>query len=487
MATNAELEEQLKEAKKLIVAMDEKLSQLLDPPRAIGTVLGPAKDIPGFITVLQGGNILVLKAPPEYQPVVGDQALLSNVTKGMDRVIAQPQPGKTSIFKRYLDDVLCEVESQQGLNETRIIYYDNRFPYEEGDIVLLDASSNIILRNLGKPILKGYKPSEDFKVTWDDVGGLDEVREFFQEVFEAPINHPEIYSHYNMRPPKGVLMTGPPGCGKSLIAKAVANSVTSRWEGDLTGGFISVKGPEILSPYVGMAEMKIRELFDNCRQFFKRTGFPAVLFVDEAESVMNKRGSGRSSDVDRTIVPAFLAEMDGLDISGAIVILATNRPEMLDSAITREGRIDKKIRIPRPAKEAGRRIFHIHLRDVPLAKSLTREEMADFAAECFYSERHALYTVTRKSDKPAVRFGLANLASGAMIATICQQASQVAMSRDIKHGRATGVNTTDIEITITSMLKQQVMMDHKEELASFVEPWRDDVAKILKYEPEEVL
>jgi proteasome-associated ATPase len=478
MATNAELLDQLKAAKEAIVELQDMLNAATSAPRGIASVLRSVS--PTEALVLVGNAPMRVTLPQNLGGVLpGEQVLISAQTKGVICKVEEPLPGKVVPFKRYIDDRFCEIEASVGLNDTRIVFCYPNLDLKPGDMAMTDPSSSVVLRNLGRPTLQGHKISEEFNVSWEDVGGLDHIREFFHEVFEYPILHPEVYARYNMKPPKGVLMTGPPGCGKSLVAKAVACTISNRNGNTVEGAFISVKGPEILSPYVGMAEAKIRDLFTAARDFYRQNGFPAVIFIDECEAVMSKRGSGRSSDVDKTIVPSFLTEMDGLEISGALIILATNRPDMLDPAIIREGRIDKKVTIPRPSEQACARIFEIHLRHAPLATGTKVPTLVDASTEYLFSEQHALYVIEKKSGGN-VPFCLRDIVSGAMVATICQQAAQSAMSRDIRKGTTTGVKLDDVKQSIKSIVASNSHLDHKDEVAEFAAPWKSDIARVVK-------
>src|SRR5208283_4208865 len=175
-----------------------------------------------------------------------------------------------------------------------------------------------------------------------------------KEAIELPFTHKDIFAHYNKKPPKGLLLYGPPGCGKTLVGKATTNSLANIFGAKaISSGFIYVKGPEILNMYVGESGRRIREIFQRGRKHFDKYKFPAVIFIDEAEAVLSERGTSRSSDVDKTIVPMFLSEMDGLDENHAIVMLATNRPKMLDPAVVREGRVDRHIKVSRPTVETA--------------------------------------------------------------------------------------------------------------------------------------
>ena len=318
----------------------------------------------------------------------------------------------------------------------------------------------------------------DFRpVEWADIGGLDDVKQFFNDIFERPLSAPNVYKAYNLPSPKGALMFGPPGCGKTLIGRAFATDLASKYGRADGGGFMSVKGPELLSMWVGQTEHNIRELFDKARKFKQENGFPAVIFFDEAEAIMNKRGSSKSSDVDRTIVPAFLAEMDGLQDSGAVVLLATNRPEMLDPAIIREGRIDKKVHVPRPNASASYRIMLTNLKSYPIGRGHTLESLASFATEQLFADDNVLYDI-RLHDGGSRKFCLCHVTSGAMVAAIVQSAASLALNRDIISGTVTGITADDITQSISSTLHQHRRLDYKSDIDDFIADYRDDVRSL---------
>jgi proteasome-associated ATPase len=345
--------------------------------------------------------------------------------------------------------------------------------------VLLSPSGDVVIEVLGPdPNKQQQNVVSDFRpVEWDDIGGLDDVKHFFHDIFERPLSCPHVYRAYNLPTPKGALMFGPPGCGKTLIGRAFATDLARRYGKADGGGFMSVKGPEMLSMWVGQTEQNIRELFDKARKFKQDNGFPAVIFFDEAEAIMNRRGSSKSSDVDRTIVPAFLAEMDGLQDSGAIVLLATNRPEMLDPAIIREGRIDRKVHVPRPNATASYRIMLTNLKSYPINSALSVEDLAERATEHLFSPEHSLYHI-RLNDGSTRTFTLSHVTSGAMVAAIVQSAASAALNRDIAASRVEGITLDDMHAAIHSTLSQHRRMHYKDEVDEFIADYRDEVSSL---------
>jgi ATP-dependent 26S proteasome regulatory subunit len=270
------------------------------------------------------------------------------------------------------------------------------------------------------------------RVLWSEVGGVDKAKRELIEAIETPKRFPDLFRGYGSNMPKGVELFGPPGCGKTLIAKACVTMMADLRGSEVVheSAFIYVKGPEILDKYVGEAESKIRKMCEAARQHFKEHGYNAILFIDEADAVLMRRGSNRSSDVDKTIVPMFLAEMDGMDTGGPFLLLATNMPNNLDEAVVRPGRIDRSIEVPRPNLDSSFDIFKIHLSKVPLHPELAM----DLAA--LQATKH-LFQHTDHCHKNV---------SGALIANVVQRAAMSALAQDVAKGRSSpsGITLDDL-------------------------------------------
>ena len=271
-------------------------------------------------------------------------------------------------------------------------------------------------------------------------------------------------------------------CGKTMLAKAAASSLAKlHGKHSVNSGFIYVKGPEILRKYVGESEALIRGLFDRARKHKAKHGYPAFMFIDEADAILRKRGTGISSDVENTIVPAFLAEMDGLAESDCIVGLATNRPDTLENAITRDGRIDRKIMVPRPDYATAKDIFRLHLKGIPLV-DISPVEAAKLATEELFSENLKLYIFQMQNGKEQF-FTLAKLVNGAMIAGVVDQASSIAMHRNIKGLRQKGVTAKDFTEAVDRVYRENIDLNHRDELAEYVDPIKSEVENVVKFRP----
>lgn len=321
------------------------------------------------------------------------------------------------------------------------------------------------------------KPPKHPGVNWDDIAGLDLAKEALREAIEYPNAHKELYRGYGHPESKGVLLYGPPGCGKTMLAKAVATAVstlrkvvTGEPRRDMFGivsepadlsGFISVKGSEILDPYVGGSEKKVRELFDKARAYERKAGERAVIFIDEAEAILSCRQSSRSF-VSSMCVPTFLAEMDGVEGSGAFVILSTNRVDDLDSAITRDGRIDVKVEVTRPGREQVRQMLDLNLRNIPLADNVNRD---DVCADMFSSTHVVTSGIIGET---TVELILGEVLSGAAVAGIVKKAISSAIKRDREAGvtEPSGVSAEDFRHAVRRTAVEMKDLNWRDEMTT---------------------
>lgn len=288
----------------------------------------------------------------------------------------------------------------------------------KGDRILVDTSQTMALALIEKATKPAFAPVVT-AVPWDRIGGHNEAKKLLREAIELPRKHAKVYKEFGKKPAKGALLHGPSGTGKTLLARAVATAV-----GADKGGFLAIKGPEVLDPYVGVSEGVIRSVFAQAREFRSMHGTEAVIFVDEAESLLARRGSHHNY-MGQTIVPTFLTEMDGLEESSAIVILATNRLDILDEAIVRDGRIDHKIEVKRPTQHEAADIFAIHLQGMPMATDATKLCMD--AAEVLYCVHNAKLPH-----------------SGALIEGVVEKAKMHAINRRIEGRRPHGISQDDM-------------------------------------------
>ena len=365
-----------------------------------------------------------------------------------------------------------------------------------GDTVLLDPRSGLLLERLERPEVEELVLEEVPDISYDDVGGLDTQIEMIMDAVELPFLHQALFAEYRLPAPKGILLYGPPGCGKTLIAKAVANSLSKKVS-EVTGRpaarsyFLNIKGPELLNKYVGETERQIRQVFQRAREKSEE-GVPVIVFFDEMESLFRTRGTGISSDMESTIVPQLLAEIDGVEtLKNVIVIGASNREDLIDPAILRPGRLDVKIKIERPNESAATSIFGRYLTaDLPLSEDEVaglgggdRDKavrlMIERTVEVMYQtdEMNQFLEVTyQNGDKEIMYFK--DFSSGAMIENIVRRAKKLAIKRLIAGGPP-GIRVKDLTDSIAQEYKEH------EDLPNTTNP--DDWAKISGKKGERIV
>jgi proteasome-associated ATPase len=363
-----------------------------------------------------------------------------------------------------------------------------------GDSLLVESRSAYALERLPRPEVDELVLEEVPDISYQDIGGLGPQIEAIRDAVELPFLHADLFVEHELRPPKGILLYGPPGCGKTMIAKAVANALAKRVaekEGrdDAKSYFLNIKGPELLNKYVGETERQIRLIFQRAREKVQE-GHPVIVFFDEMDSIFRTRGSGVSSDVENTIVPQLLSEIDGVEtLKDVIVIGASNREDMIDPAILRPGRLDVKIKIDRPDEEAAREIFAIYLHaGLPLHPDLVKQyDSEDEAVAWLVSDTcRRMYAVDQMNqflevtyangDKEILYFKDFN--SGAMIENVVARAKKMAIKRFLDEGQK-GIREDDLLNAIRDEFKEN------EDLPNTTNP--DDWARISGKKGERIV
>lgn len=397
----------LEEAKEVIRKQNALLEHLTTEPHVVGRILEIAPN-QKHMKVLVGSEVLQIAHPAIKPPLAaGDEVSLTSETNQFIQKLDYSDCGQVAVVRRVIDKTFCEVDFGGQSRYTMM----NGKSLEIGDEVLVDNTGTIVLKKISDATKQQFEFHGNTGITWNDIGGLQDAKAALQECVELPFAFPDLFKWYNKKPMKGVELYGPPGCGKTMLAKALVTSLRNRTKAS-DDGFFYVKGPEILDPYVGVAEANVRKLFAKGRLHKKKHGVPGVLFVDEADAILGKRGTGISSDMEKTIVPTFLAEMDGLDDFSVVVILATNRNDILDPAIVRPGRVNRAIKVGRPNEDESRAIFELYLSKVPMAKQTTTAVTfaARNAAKLLFSGENVIYEITRKGGITE-KFTLGHLAS----------------------------------------------------------------------------
>jgi SpoVK/Ycf46/Vps4 family AAA+-type ATPase len=366
-----------------------------------------------------------------------------------------------------------------------------------GDKVVLNTTNHVIMHRLPEQSQYAFKTQS--VLNWDDIGAQEDAKKELIAALETPFAQSALFQFFNKQRIKGILLWGRPGNGKTLLGRAAAGSLARMHGKDAQeSGFIYIKGPEILDKYIGETEQRIGEAFDFGVAHYKKYGYPAILFLDEADSLLIRRGSRTASGMEQTIVPMFNARMDGIEDSGVFVILATNRADILDPAIIRPGRIDRKIYVAPPTKENAPSIFDIHMRNVPVAEGASKEQLVAATVDALYSDKFPLYYIETENGGRST-FGLGSLVSGAIIAGVVERASAIAIDRVLTE-RVTdgmcydelvkamssptgirailGLTQPDFDNALIAMQKEQYGMNHFDELREFIETGKLDVKSI---------
>ncbi|MBA2559869.1 MAG: proteasome ATPase [Propionibacteriales bacterium] len=442
---NDRLASTLREAKNQIMTLKEEVDRLAQPPTGFGTFLGRNDD--GTVDVFTGGRKLRVNVSPnvEIAEVVRGQEVMLNEALNVVAALLFEEVGEVVMLKEILADrdralVIANADEERVV---RIAAPLKETTLRAGDSVLLDTRSNYIYERIPKSEVEELVLEEVPDIDYTKIGGLIRQIDQIRDAIELPYLHPELFEEHELKPPKGVLLYGPPGCGKTLIAKAVANSlakkVAAKTGEEGKSFFLNIKGPELLNKYVGETERHIRLVFQRAREKASG-GTPVIVFFDEMDSLFRTRGSGVSSDVENTIVPQLLSEIDGVEgLENVIVIGASNREDMIDPAILRPGRLDVKIKIERPDAESARDIFTKYLTSRLPLHSDDLAEFGDNRAACVAgmiqrtvermyteSEENRFLEVTyANGDKEVLYFKDFN--SGAMIQNIVDRAKKMAI------------------------------------------------------------
>ena len=363
-----------------------------------------------------------------------------------------------------------------------------------GDHLLYDARSGYLLEKLPKSEVEELVLEEVPDISYSDIGGLREQIEQIHDAVELPFLHADLFKEHKLRAPKGVLLYGPPGCGKTLIAKAVANSIAKKL-GHLTGKdirsfFLHVKGPELLNKYVGESERQVREVFQKAKEKAD-DGYPVIVFFDEMDALFRTRGSGISSDIESTIVPQFLSEIDGVErLRNVIVIGASNRQDLIDPAVLRPGRLDVKIKIDRPDKTAAKDIFSKYLAsDLPWHQDELSRDGGDpikVAERLIGVTVEAMYALTEENQYLEVTYGngdketfyFKDFSSGALIEGVVSRAKKYAIKRLLASGER-GIKAEDLIKAVRDEFKEH------EDLPNTTNP--DDWAKIAGKKADKIV
>lgn len=496
-SNNEKLTMTIQQTRDQIAILREEVEKLTMPPAVYGTFIAFNDD--NTVDIYAQGRKMRVSILPGITPSDvrrGDEVIL-NESFSVIAVRESDGQGEVVTVKDVLDErrVLVYgradeervVEIAEALKETKL---------RAGDALLFDTRSNLLVEKIARPESEELVLEEVPDISYEDIGGLDAQIELITDAVELPYLHRALFQDYELPAPKGILLYGPPGCGKTLIAKAVANSLSKK-VAELSGNknvrsyFLNIKGPELLNKYVGETERQIRLVFQRAREKAEE-GTPVIIFFDEMDSLFRTRGTGISSDMESTIVPQLLAEIDGVEsLRDVIVIGATNREDLIDPAILRPGRLDVKIKIERPNEEAAAQIFHRYLHsDLPIDDAIIQDLgggdrdkavrlMIEQTVENMYlvDDTNRFLEVTYQGgDKEILYFK--DFASGAMIENVVRRAKKLAVKREIA-SKGKGVRTEDLLESIRQEFREN------EDLPNTTNP--DDWARISGKKGERII
>ena len=492
----AEQEEMISEARHTIEKLDEVIKKVTSPANRIGTFLGsPNKETAQIVVggadyycnvdprisiakLKKGTRVLVNEA----YVIVGDLGydLSGPVTKitellGPDRLRVGMEHGVQSIVLQRSQDLMKET-------------------LKVGDEIRVDPNYRIAVEVLSHSTTEEYYLETVPELPWEKVGGQEDALSAIKDAIELPLLHADLFAKFHHQTPKGFLLYGPPGCGKTLIGKATAynltRQLTEKTGEDMQQFFMHIKGPEILNMWVGESERMVREIFATAREK-RKDGFLPFIFIDEAESILGTRRAGRYSSILSTLVPMFCTEMDGIEsLNEVVIILASNRADLIDPAILRPGRIDRKIKVNRPDREAAREIYRIYLsEDLPYDPELVKRmdgvppaiaHLIDRVVETQFSrkdENRFLDVILRSGKRDTLYRG--DLVSGAIIASVVERAKELAIKRAITTMVEEGISESDLLVSLNTEYEETDIFPPTD----IVEDW----LKLIDYDSENVV
>jgi proteasome-associated ATPase len=481
----AAMEEMNDQARQAIEKLDEIVEKLRSPAFRIGTFLMPVDEDKAHVCL--GGTDYVCRVDPKIplKSLQMGQRVLCNEAFAVVQGLGFDKNGPIVRIDELLSDGRLRIGQEAGFNSlvllrSALLVKEKLKPGME---IRLDVNQRVALEVLGvgKRIERALETVTE--LPWSAVGGQTEAVQEIRDTIELPFLHRDLFKRFEHTVPKGFLLHGPPGCGKTLLGKATAYNLRQQLK-EQTGVdhpefFLHVKGPEILNMWVGESERQVRDLFIQCRERAK-DGALAFLFIDEAESILGTRRGGRFNSILSTLVPMFCTEMDGLEpLQNVVVVLASNRADLIDPAILRPGRIDRKIKVRRPDQAGAQAIYEIYLREsLPLAEP--RADLARAVTEAHYAHtpgNQFLEIVFRSGKKDFLYRG--DLASGAIIAAIVERAKGYAIKRAIKSGEETFLTREDLLKALQSEYEENDLFPPTD----ITEDW----LKLTDFDPENVI
>jgi len=492
----ADHEQTIVEAHHMIEKLEEVIKKVTSPANRIGTFLGATSKETAHIVV--GGA--------DYYCNVDPRIPLAKLKKGTRVLVNEAYvivgdlgfetAGPVTKIMEVIDKDRLRVGSEHG-TQSMVLQRSSDLAastLKSGDEVRVDSNYRMALEMLSSTKSHEHYLDEVPELPWEKVGGQEQALQAIKDAIELPLLHVDLFKKFQHATPKGFLLYGPPGCGKTLIGKATAYNLTKQLR-EKTGAemdeyFMHVKGPEILNMWVGESERMVREIFATAREK-KREGFMPFLFIDEAESILGTRRASRYSNILSTLVPMFCSEMDGIDsLNDVVIILASNRADLIDPAILRPGRIDRKIKVNRPNRAGTRDIYRIYLtNDLPYDGALAKETDQIGGAVERLIERFVDWQFARRDENKFLEVTFrsgrkemlyrSDLISGAIIASIVERAKAMAIKRSIASGQSEGITENDLQLAFNAEYSENDIFP----TTDITEDW----LKLIDYDPENVV
>ncbi|MBS1706799.1 MAG: AAA family ATPase [Armatimonadetes bacterium] len=502
LALNSEvdsLDQKIGKQADLVLEYEDAYTKLTSPANRIGILINHLDE--GRFLVALGDTEFVTFADPSIEPeslLVGSRVAL-NDAYAIVGLVATPPTGPLIKVSEVLDDLRLRVNSDAQGQQGRLVLRSEELrdvKIQQGDELRLDATGRIAVEHFGQREVRDYFVEEVEEIPWDKIGGQEAAIATIRESIEHPMLHPELYRKFDKKPIKGILLYGPPGCGKTLIGKAIAYNLAKEYSErvghEVKEYFMHISGPKVLNMWLGETERMVREIFQVARERAKE-GRLVVIFMDEAESILRTRSSGRWLNISNTVVPQFCAEMDGLvSLENVVLVITTNRPDYIDPAILRPERIDRKVKISRPDKEATRSILSIYLhQDLPLDPDLVKEyDGEESCARKALIESTLAYLWRESRESEFLTISLRNgsfetlhyhdLLSGALIKSVVDRAKDMAIRRAIDQMvNEVGLRQSDMVEAIDAEYRENEIFPKNDQI--------EDWLKLIDIEPEFVV
>jgi proteasome-associated ATPase len=492
----AEQEEMIAEARQTIEKLDEVIKKVTSPANRIGTYLGSPNKETAQIVV--GGSDYYCNADPRINlaKLKKGTRVLVNEAYVIVGDLGYDLSGPVTKITEILSGDRLRVGTEHGIQSVVLQRAQDllKANLKVGDEVRVDTNYRVAIEVLSQSQTQDYYLESVPEIPWTKVGGQEQALTAIKDAIELPLLHADLFARFHHQTPKGFLLYGPPGCGKTLIGKATAYNLTRQLT-EKTGEnmqqfFMHIKGPEILNMWVGESERMVREIFATAREKRKQ-GYLPFIFIDEAESILGTRRAGRHSNILSTLVPMFCTEMDGIEsLNEIVIILASNRADLIDPAILRPGRIDRKIKVDRPDRESAREIYKIYLtEDLPYDPALLAktgsvqaviQHLVDKTIDTQFNRRedNKFLEVTLRSGKKDVLYR-GDLVSGAIIASIVERAKELTIKRAIGSSQEEGISESDMLVALATEYANNDIFPPTD----IVEDW----LKLIDYDSENVV